>query len=80
MDGLLEQADSIGFDMRSLNLNEDLTGLYGLVLFGLKGLAAYTDHAKCLDTRILKSMQRFMIVWHFWQANLMMLMPIWNGH
>lgn len=48
LDGLLEQADSIGFDMRSLNLNEDLTGLYGLVLFGLKGLAAYTDHAKML--------------------------------
>ena len=48
LDGLLEQADAIGFDMRSLNLDEDLTGLYGLVLFGLKGLAAYTDHARVL--------------------------------
>ena len=25
LDGLLEQADAIGFDMRSLNLDEDLT-------------------------------------------------------
>lgn len=49
IDGLLEQADAIGFDMRSLTLDEDLTGLYGLVLFGLKGLAAYTDHARVLD-------------------------------
>ncbi len=46
--GLLEQAESIGFDMRSLNLDADITGLYGLVLFGLKGLAAYTDHARLL--------------------------------
>ena len=48
LNGLLEQADAIGFDMRSLNLDADLTGLYGLVLFGLKGLAAYCDHARML--------------------------------
>lgn len=46
--GLLEQSDSISWDMRSLNLDADVTGLYGLVLFGLKGVAAYCDHAKML--------------------------------
>lgn len=46
--GLLEQAELIGFDTRFLNLDADITGLYGLVLFGLKGLAAYTDHARLL--------------------------------
>ena len=46
--GLLEQAELISFDTRFLNLDADITGLYGLVLFGLKGLAAYTDHARLL--------------------------------
>jgi hydroxylamine reductase len=49
INGLLEQADAIGFDVRSFNLDADITGLYGLVLFGLKGLAAYTEHARVLD-------------------------------
>jgi hydroxylamine reductase len=48
LEGLLEQADLIGFDIRFLNLDADVTGLYGLVLFGLKGIAAYTDHARVL--------------------------------
>jgi hydroxylamine reductase len=41
------QADSgvAGFDNLFLTLGEDVTGLFGLILFGLKGIAAYTDHA-----------------------------------
>ncbi len=47
-EGLLNQASEIGFDIRGLSLGEDITGLYGLVLFGLKGVAAYTYHAHML--------------------------------
>ena len=35
--------------LESLSENEDLRSLKSLVLFGLKGLAAYTDHAAVLD-------------------------------
>lgn len=47
-DGLLTQATEICFDIRNLTLGDDITGLYGLVLFGLKGVAAYTFHAHML--------------------------------
>ncbi len=41
------QADSgIGsFDNLFLTVGEDVAGFYGLIVFGLKGIAAYTDHA-----------------------------------
>lgn len=41
------QADSgIGsFDNLFLTVGEDVAGLYGLIVFGLKGIAAYTDHS-----------------------------------
>jgi len=42
----LSKALSVGLD--SLSENEDLRSLKSLVLFGIKGLAAYTDHAAVL--------------------------------
>ena len=42
----LSNALSVGLD--SLSENEDLRSLKSLVLFGIKGLAAYTDHAAVL--------------------------------
>jgi len=43
----LSKALEVGLE--SLSENEDLRSLKSLVLFGLKGLAAYTDHAAVLD-------------------------------
>jgi hydroxylamine reductase len=48
MTDLIKQADTIGFVKRRAAKGADVTGLYGLVLFGLKGVAAYTDHAHVL--------------------------------
>jgi hydroxylamine reductase len=45
-DEFLSKALSVGLD--SLSENEDLRSLKSLVLFGIKGLAAYTDHAAVL--------------------------------
>ena len=46
-DYFLSKALEVGLE--SLSENEDLRSLKSLVLFGLKGLAAYTDHAAVLD-------------------------------
>jgi hydroxylamine reductase len=46
--GLLEQAAAVGFEPRLTDRGPDLTGLEGLCLFGLKGMAAYADHAQVL--------------------------------
>jgi hydroxylamine reductase len=42
----LAKAEAVGID--SLSENEDLRSLKSLVLYGIKGLAAYTDHAAVL--------------------------------
>jgi hydroxylamine reductase len=47
--GLLDQALEIGFDMRMLNKGEDIAGMYAFVLYGIKGAAAYADHARMLN-------------------------------
>ncbi len=46
-DDFLSKALEVGLE--SLSENVDLRSLKSLVLFGLKGLAAYTDHAAVLD-------------------------------
>jgi hydroxylamine reductase len=46
--GLENQSRAVGVLPRRETLGEDLTGLQDLVLFGLKGLAAYADHAAIL--------------------------------
>ena len=45
---LLEQAEHWKLDDRKAELGEDITGLQELILYGLKGAAAYADHAKIL--------------------------------
>ena len=46
-DDFFSKALTVG--IKSLSENEDLRSLKSLVLYGLKGLAAYTDHAAVLD-------------------------------
>ncbi|MEJ2745115.1 MAG: hydroxylamine reductase [bacterium] len=47
-EGLLEQALQVGL-MAGSGKNEDIRSLEHLLLFGLKGLSAYADHAHILD-------------------------------
>ncbi len=56
---LLEKADTIGI-MDDPNLDEDIRSLRELIIYGLKGMAAYTDHAYLVggrDASILAFMQ-----------------------
>ena len=48
VDTLLEKAVTVGIQADP-NENEDVRSLRQLLIFGLKGLAAYTDHAYMLD-------------------------------
>jgi hydroxylamine reductase len=47
-EGLLRQAEEISIERRREALGEDMAGLQELVLYGLKGAAAYVDHAMIL--------------------------------
>lgn len=46
--GLLQQAAEISMPRRFATLGEEVTGLQELVLYGLKGAAAYAEHARQL--------------------------------
>jgi hydroxylamine reductase len=46
--GLAAQGDEVGVQRRMAARGEDLTGLESLCLYGLKGMAAYMDHALVL--------------------------------
>ncbi|MDR1727617.1 MAG: hydroxylamine reductase [Acidobacteriota bacterium] len=46
--GLLEQAAGVGVSASREALGEDLAGLRELLLYGLKGTAAYVEHARIL--------------------------------
>lgn len=46
--GLLLQAESMGLNDRRQRLGEEATGLQELIVYGLKGAAAYADHAMIL--------------------------------
>lgn len=48
LDGLLLQAQDISLKIRSESCGEDVAGLQELILYGLKGMAAYADHAMIL--------------------------------
>ncbi|MGE3063225.1 MAG: hydroxylamine reductase [bacterium] len=45
---LLKQAESVSFDKEILRFKEDIAGLRHLIIYGLKGTAAYADHARIL--------------------------------
>jgi hydroxylamine reductase len=48
LDGLLEQASAVGIAPARAALGDDLAGLQELLTYGLKGTAAYVDHAHVL--------------------------------
>jgi len=48
MDGLLAQGREVGIEGRRRQFGDDITGLEELALYGLKGAAAYADHAQIL--------------------------------
>jgi len=48
LDGLLAQAAQVGVEERRKALGDDAVGLVELCIYGLKGLAAYADHAQVL--------------------------------
>ncbi len=47
-DELLGQAAEVGIELRIDRLGQDVAGLQELITYGLKGLAAYADHAQIL--------------------------------
>lgn len=48
LQGLLRQAAEVGIEAQKAKLGDDLAGLQNLLTFGLKGMAAYADHAMIL--------------------------------
>ena len=48
INGLIAQGQELDF-INSLDANEDLRSLKQIILYGLRGLAAYTDHAAILN-------------------------------
>jgi hydroxylamine reductase len=48
IDGLVEQGRSVAILKRRETLGDDITGLQELLTYGLKGAAAYMDHAQIL--------------------------------
>ena len=48
LDGLIKQGEAVGIERRKKTLGDDITGLQELILYGLKGMAAYADHAYIL--------------------------------
>ncbi len=48
LDALVEKGTQVGIHGRISNLGPDVTGLQELIVYGLKGLSAYTDHAQIL--------------------------------
>lgn len=46
--GLIKQGEAVGIESRKKTLGDDITGLQELILYGLKGTAAYADHAYIL--------------------------------
>jgi hydroxylamine reductase len=46
--GLVRQGEEVNHSKRRVVLGDDVTGLQELVLYGLKGAAAYADHARVL--------------------------------
>lgn len=45
IEGMLEQAGAFGIEARRAKLGEDKAGVLYMIIYGLKGAAAYADHA-----------------------------------
>jgi len=48
LEGLIKQGEAVGILERRERLGDDVTGLQDLITFGLKGMAAYAEHAQIL--------------------------------
>jgi hydroxylamine reductase len=48
LNGLISQGEEIGIEQRMQSQGQDVTGLQELLTYGLKGTAAYADHAAIL--------------------------------
>jgi len=48
LEGLVKQGEEVTILKRRESLGDDITGLQELLLYGLKGMAAYADHAQIL--------------------------------
>jgi hydroxylamine reductase len=48
VDELVAQAEAVSYDKAIAKFGADVAGLQNLILFGLKGMAAYADHAQVL--------------------------------
>ncbi len=48
LDGLIRQGEEVSITKRQSQLGNDVTGLQELIVYGLKGAAAYADHARIL--------------------------------
>jgi len=48
LDGLIKQGEAVTILKRKETLGDDITGLQELLVYGLKGTAAYADHAQIL--------------------------------
>jgi len=48
LEGLAQQGEEVGIDKRIAALGSDVAGLQELLTYGLKGMAAYADHAQIL--------------------------------
>ncbi len=48
IEGLVQQGADAGVDARKAKFGDDVTGLLELITYGLKGMAAYADHALIL--------------------------------
>ena len=48
LDGLVRQGEAVSIEVRKEKLGDDLAGLQELLTYGLKGTAAYADHALIL--------------------------------
>ncbi len=48
IDGLIRQAEEISIPGRKAKFGDDITGLEELLTYGIKGMAAYADHAAIL--------------------------------
>ncbi len=50
LNGLIAQGEDVSIENRRQALGDTVTGLHELIVYGLKGAAAYADHAQILGT------------------------------
>ena len=62
LEGLVAQGQDLDF-INKLDENEDLRSLKQITVYGLRGLAAYADHAAILARKMSLSMLTFMKPW-----------------